>query len=135
MSVGKLRQGAAQPKGEWIAKSRRLAIYLRDRFVCGYCGRLLHDARPDEITLDHLTPRTNGGTNDSRNIVTACKSCNSARGAMPWRTFARARASHDFAEQTILRAIRRTVNLALARAILAGEAGDPRLEAKDEVAG
>jgi 5-methylcytosine-specific restriction endonuclease McrA len=39
---------------KWITKKRRLAIYLRDRFACQYCGQDLHDATPRQVTLDHL---------------------------------------------------------------------------------
>lgn len=38
----------------WITRERRLAIYLRDAFVCQYCGRDLAAAKPAEMGLDHL---------------------------------------------------------------------------------
>lgn len=126
MSVGKQRQGAAQAKGEWIVRTRRVAIYLRDGFACVYCGTYLHGCRPSEITLDHLRPRSKGGTNNSRNLVTACRSCNSKRIDKPWRVFAGPEAIHR-----IERFTRRVVNMDMARAIIAGQTGDPVIEAKD----
>lgn len=100
----------------WITKTRRLALYLRDRFACQYCGRDLHDANPREVSLDHLKPQCNGGTHDDANLVTACVSCNSRRQHTPWRTYAPAGAI-----ERIERTRRRRPNLVLARAILRGE--------------
>jgi 5-methylcytosine-specific restriction endonuclease McrA len=56
----------------------RYNIHLRDLFVCQYCGCEVsyHDA-----TMDHVIPRSKGGTTDWLNIVTACKSCNTAKGS------------------------------------------------------
>jgi CRISPR/Cas system Type II protein with McrA/HNH and RuvC-like nuclease domain len=109
---------------KWIRPERRLAIYLRDQFVCVYCGTDLRDAPPSEVTLDHLKPRSKGGDNSNRNLITACRSCNSARQDKPWREYA-----PGGAIERITRQIRRTVNVALARAIIQGTAGDPIVEA------
>jgi 5-methylcytosine-specific restriction endonuclease McrA len=52
---------------------------------CLYCNSRFTDAcRPSK---DHLLPVTEGGTNSALNIVLACKSCNSSRGSIPFRTF------------------------------------------------
>jgi len=67
---------------KWITRKRRLSTYRRDNFRCVYCHRT------ERLTLDHLRPRSIGGDNADKNIVTACKSCNSARGDMPWWKFA-----------------------------------------------
>jgi hypothetical protein len=127
MSVGKLRQGQAQPQGQWISPATRLALYLRDGFICLYCGMFLHAAEPSFVTLDHLMPRSQGGTNDAHNLITACKSCNCARGHRPWRRFASTEAIIR-----ITNAKRRKLNRRLARAIVRGEAGHPSVEAQDE---
>ncbi len=49
----------------------RREIFARDRYACQYCGR---EAR--NLTLDHVTPRSRGGTHSWENVVTACISCN-----------------------------------------------------------
>lgn len=67
---------------KWITRIRRLAIYARDHFCCVYC------LSPNRLTLDHLRPRNKGGGHGSKNLVTACYSCNSARGDKPWWLFA-----------------------------------------------
>jgi len=71
---------------KWIRMALRLAIYARDNYECVYCG-----AR-DNLTLDHLRPRSKSGSNKPSNLVTACVSCNASRGDKPWRQFASERA-------------------------------------------
>lgn len=119
MSAGKMRQGKAQAAGCWIRKERRLAIYMRDGFACQYCGCDLRHAAPADITLDHLVCRSEGGGNESQNLVTACRSCNSARGAKPWWSYAM-----GGAVDRILAASMAPVNMELAKAILAGHNND-----------
>lgn len=68
-----------QPVGRWIRVDKRLAIYLRDDFTCLLCGCALCNTDPQDITLDHVKPRSKGGTNDERNLFTCCRSCNSSR--------------------------------------------------------
>lgn len=62
----------------WIRRTTRLRVYMRDGFECTYCG-----APPDfttrSLTIDHVVPRSRGGTNKPSNLVTACRACNSAR--------------------------------------------------------
>ncbi len=71
---------------KWIRRPKRLAIYRRDDFRCVYCGADGLEAGFD-LTLDHVTPRELGGTNEARNLVTACRSCNSAKRDLPLRKF------------------------------------------------
>jgi 5-methylcytosine-specific restriction endonuclease McrA len=85
---GKSRQGKNQPKGCWIRPAARLAIYLRDGFRCIYCLSDLHGVDPRDITLDHLTPKSDGGSNDPSNLTTACRSCNCRRQDTPLERFA-----------------------------------------------
>jgi len=76
------------------------------------------------VTLDHLLARSAGGDNDARNLVTACKSCNSSRQDRPWADFA-----PGGARDRILTLIARPLNIELAKAILDGSAGDAQTEA------
>lgn len=108
----------------WIRDEKRLAIHMRDAFMCMYCGRDMRSCEPNELTLDHLIPRSEGGGNDATNLVTACKRCNSSRGLRSYVKFAPG-GSLDRIETTRLLPL----NVRLAKAILSGEAGDPRLEA------
>ena len=55
-----------------VTFSRR-NIFKRDRFVCQYCGQ---QPAADELTLDHITPRSQGGESSWENCVLACVDCN-----------------------------------------------------------
>lgn len=68
---------------KWITKKRRLAIYLRDGGKCIYCGA--HVSTGVLLTLDHVLACNNGGTNESSNLVTACRSCNSSKSDLTTR--------------------------------------------------
>ena len=48
----------------------RFNVFLRDRFSCQYCG-----ARED-LTFDHVVPRSRGGMTTWENVVAACSPCN-----------------------------------------------------------
>jgi 5-methylcytosine-specific restriction endonuclease McrA len=48
----------------------RFNVFLRDRFCCQYCG-----ARED-LTFDHVIPRSKGGLTTWGNVVAACSPCN-----------------------------------------------------------
>jgi 5-methylcytosine-specific restriction endonuclease McrA len=48
----------------------RFNVFLRDRFCCQYCG-----ARED-LTFDHVIPRSKGGLTTWTNVVAACSPCN-----------------------------------------------------------
>ena len=52
----------------------RFNVFLRDKFSCQYCGS------NNELTFDHLLPRSKGGKTDWDNVVTACSSCNVKKG-------------------------------------------------------
>jgi 5-methylcytosine-specific restriction endonuclease McrA len=54
----------------------RRNVMIRDRYTCVYCGR-----RSGPITMDHLIPRSRGGTNDFDNCVACCRACNQKKGA------------------------------------------------------
>src|SRR5438270_449968 len=108
----------------WIPAWKRTAIYIRDGFECVYCGKSLKGSEPREVTLDHLLPRTSGGTHEATNLVTACLRCNSSRQDKPWMDYATGGAI-DRIEQ--LRYM--PLNERLAKAIIKGTAGDKEAEA------
>lgn len=63
---------------EYVPMARRPAftrfnVFLRDRFTCQYCtGRFA----VEDLTFDHVIPRSRGGRTTWENVVTACASCN-----------------------------------------------------------
>jgi len=55
----------------------RQNIFRRDGHKCGYCG----DASKD-LTIDHIFPKSKGGDNSWKNLVTCCKKCNCKKDNM-----------------------------------------------------
>jgi 5-methylcytosine-specific restriction endonuclease McrA len=49
------------------------ALFRRDHHVCAYCGNLF---KVEDLTRDHVTPRSRGGKDKWENVVTACGGCN-----------------------------------------------------------
>jgi len=68
----------------WIRPKKRKAIYIRDDLKCVYCSASIEETT---LTLDHLLPQELGGNNSASNLVTACKSCNSAKGNKSFKQF------------------------------------------------
>lgn len=79
MSAGSSR-GAA-----WEAT--RLRVLNRDGWICLLsCGKPLEGA---DATVDHITPKAAGGTDDESNLIAACRTCNGRKRdqvltRMPW---------------------------------------------------
>lgn len=52
-------------------------IYARDKDTCQYCGKRFPR---EELNLDHVKPRSQGGTSRWDNIVCSCHVCNRKKG-------------------------------------------------------
>ena len=63
------------PRDAHSRKITRRAIFARDSWTCQYCG----SAR-GSLTIDHVIPRSKGGTSHWDNIVTCCAPCNRRKG-------------------------------------------------------
>jgi len=63
-----------------IGKKDRFEIFKRDGFSCAYCGRT-----PPAVTLqvDHIHPKSKGGSNAPENLITACVDCNQGKTNLP----------------------------------------------------
>jgi 5-methylcytosine-specific restriction endonuclease McrA len=70
-SVVRLRYFVKVPFRAQSALTRK-AVFARDDWVCQYCGS------PAE-NLDHVMPRSRGGTHTWENVVAACRRCNSRK--------------------------------------------------------
>ncbi|MGO9751743.1 MAG: HNH endonuclease [Solirubrobacteraceae bacterium] len=66
------------PRDTHRRKITRRAVFARDNWTCQYCG-----AR-SQLTVDHVVPRSKGGTSTWDNIVASCAPCNRRKGdALP----------------------------------------------------
>ena len=68
---GKTHVESGLPEGEW--RKLRNAILYRDRQICLRCDKR-HRAK-NKLSVHHLLPRANGGSNDPSNLVTLCHRC------------------------------------------------------------
>lgn len=73
-----------------MARSLKLGRLLRRRGnLCHYCRRPTRKGRwyNNTATLDHVVPRSVGGSSDGSNLVLACWRCNQWRGSTPYQVF------------------------------------------------
>ena len=52
-------------------------LFERDGFRCVYCAGIFEAV---DLTIDHVQPRVRGGDRSPGNLVTACTTCNTAKG-------------------------------------------------------
>lgn len=68
-SVIKLAHMVKRPRYE--KKMTRYGVFQRDHYTCQYCSKVSH-----QLTIDHVSPRNQGGEHCWENVVSACASCN-----------------------------------------------------------
>lgn len=73
-----------KPEMAWEWDLVRAFLLIRQGWKCEYCDRPLH---LKTITIDHMVPQSKGGTDHLVNLVAACRSCNSSKGATGRDTF------------------------------------------------
>ena len=56
----------------------RFNVFLRDKFICQYCH---NNFKVEELTFDHVVPRSKGGKTEWQNVVTSCRLCNTQKGS------------------------------------------------------
>ena len=65
---------------EWQLRSY---VFHRDGRRCAYCGT----TKAERYELDHIAPKSSGGSNRPSNLVVSCQSCNLAKANTPVETF------------------------------------------------
>lgn len=70
-SVIRLKYFVRVPLRARASLSRR-AVFVRDHFACQYCGSQAEN-------VDHVIPRSRGGTHTWDNVVAACRACNTKK--------------------------------------------------------
>jgi 5-methylcytosine-specific restriction endonuclease McrA len=70
-----IRLTTGNPERHWkVPPVSRREVFRRDNHTCQYCGSTRR------LTIDHVIPRSKGGTHTWDNVVTACEPCNSGKG-------------------------------------------------------
>jgi hypothetical protein len=60
-----------------LAKTLRYSILHRDNFICQACGA--KGINGAVLEVDHIVPRSKGGSNDPSNLRTLCSNCNGGK--------------------------------------------------------
>jgi len=68
---------AKEQKRLWLLRLKHKELF------CALCGELILNA--DELSKDHIVPKSKGGPNSPSNYQPAHKRCNSKRGCMTMR--------------------------------------------------
>jgi predicted restriction endonuclease len=64
---------SSEAKRKW-----RQSIKEHWNYQCAYCGS------EENLTLDHIIPKSKGGTDKTTNLICACKECNHDKGHQFW---------------------------------------------------
>ena len=72
--------GTDYQQGNLYNKNLREFIFSKTKGRCSYCG-----GKAEEI--DHIIPRSNGGTNSTYNLTPACRSCNKKKSNLSLKEF------------------------------------------------
>ena len=59
-----------------ISTNKSIQVWRKTEGLCWYCGKDFKD----RMTIDHVQPVSQGGSDELDNLVPCCKSCNSAKG-------------------------------------------------------
>jgi 5-methylcytosine-specific restriction endonuclease McrA len=70
-SVVRLARFVRVPRERSVAVNRR-TVFARDGQHCQYCGSMAE-------SIDHVVPRSRGGTHTWDNVVAACRTCNTRK--------------------------------------------------------
>ena len=91
----KLKYGPGFPV--FITKSVYKKVYTRTRLAeaqnwrCCWCGQgvIPEPNKKNSATIEHIIPKSQGGSDDMSNLAVACSSCNNKRGVQDVETFFR----------------------------------------------
>ena len=58
----------------------KMSIIRDYDFTCIFCGH--NGSQSNPLTVDHILPRAEGGTNSQDNLACCCRICNNKKGKM-----------------------------------------------------
>jgi len=67
-----------------MKKELRFEIYQKYNGHCAYCGK---EIRYKDMQVDHIFPKTGGGTDDFENLNPSCRRCNHYKRSLPLEEF------------------------------------------------
>ncbi|GHK02728.1 hypothetical protein SY2F82_45250 [Streptomyces sp. Y2F8-2] len=82
MSLGRQLTGTQYQQGTLAGTDARAYLQEMWRSACAYCG-----ATGVPLNIDHVRPRSRGGSDRIWNLVLACVPCNKAKGNLPVDVF------------------------------------------------
>jgi hypothetical protein len=94
--LGKLKSGEIV----WSTAVREWVLEMENPGVCIYCGA------EENLTTEHILPRSRGGEDVTDNVVRVCKACNSSKGAKglyEWKGLQEKNNHHRIAEGKYLK--------------------------------
>ncbi|WP_371779498.1 RNA-guided endonuclease IscB [Streptosporangium subroseum] len=86
MSAGKPLHGAQYQQGTLAGYEVREYLLEKWRRTCAYCG-----ATGVPLNIDHIQPRSRGGSDQINNLTLACIPCNQTKNATPVEEFLKTR--------------------------------------------
>jgi hypothetical protein len=77
MRAGRKLPGWAYQRGaQYGFENVKMYVRTRDKYTCRYCGK----KSPSRLEVDHIIPRSRGGTDRPDNLVASCHDCNQRKG-------------------------------------------------------
>ncbi|HEY5643733.1 MAG TPA: HNH endonuclease [Woeseiaceae bacterium] len=70
-------QSLAKNRDQYVPPLNNRTLFKRDANLCLYCG-MRYMTR--DLTRDHITPVSQGGSDSWTNVATACRRCNNFKG-------------------------------------------------------
>ena len=92
--------GREYQRGELAGWQLRSYVFHRDGARCAYCG----STKAEHYELDHIVPRSRGGTDRVSNLVVSCRDCNVEKGNQSAEEFLARRPARLAAVRRIRRA-------------------------------
>ena len=69
--------GGVELRNRYVPPLNNKTLFRRDASICLYCGGRF---MAKDLTRDHIRPLSRDGTDEWRNVVTACRRCNNHKG-------------------------------------------------------
>jgi endonuclease I len=68
---------------------KRIYLAIIQNWQCYWCKQECREesGHPNTATIEHITPRSKGGSNEMDNLAMACYNCNNRRGNEDWFKF------------------------------------------------